>query len=302
MNYDLRDMQYFIHIVDESSFTKAAEKLFISQPALSRKLHELEERVGVKLLNRTTRCLSPTAAGTAFYHHAKQMLNDCEQLNEKLEAIRLGAQGLLRLGYGSNGQFDFAMRITSAMQQDFPEIVVRTEVGDMLEALYTRQVDAALLQPCEVNGHEWLNCLPLETAGLSLFFSADDPLASESGEISLSQLSGRRFVLPQRRNVSEIIRCTTLFDQIRSFLINQGIDDHRIDIAKGTQAFTICVAAGRALGIMPDSSRVITNELVQCRPIKECREGYEVLLAWRRKDAPNQALQALYQTAKALPH
>ena len=299
MKYELKDMEIFLRVVEHGSITKAARTLFTSQPALSRRLTELESALGVKLLERSTRSLQMTEAGQAFYRHARRILRSCESLDQELELLRSGTDQLLRLGYGSNGQFDYAMRIAARLQRLYPAMQTQTQAGDMLETLYEGHVDAALLMACEAAGNSWLSSLPLERAGLSAFVPQGSPLAAES-HVTMEQLRGQRFVLPIRRNVSSRLHCTTLFDHIRSYLISQGVDDAQIRVAEGPQAFSVVVAKGQAVGLMPDSSKVIANPLIACRPISDCREGFEVVLAWRAQEDDRPVIRAVREVAASL--
>lgn len=70
---DIRQMKYFIAVADEMSFTKAAEKLFIAQPPLSRAIQNLEEELEVSLLVRNTRSIELTEAGKYFYENSKKL-------------------------------------------------------------------------------------------------------------------------------------------------------------------------------------------------------------------------------------
>ncbi|MBP3657107.1 MAG: LysR family transcriptional regulator [Clostridia bacterium] len=297
MDIELRDMRYFVRVIDEGSFTRAAEKLFITQPALSRKIGELEEHLGVRLLERTTRRVSLSDAGRVFDRYARRMLADCDALGAELERIRCGAQGTLRIGYGTAGQFDYVTHLIAAMERRYPGIVVDTECGDELEPLYDGRVDAALFMACEAKGHDWLQSVALEEAGLSAFLPADSGLAEKDGAVSLADMRDMHFVLPIPRNISERIPCATLHETIREELIAAGISPEHIGVAHGPRAFSVSVAKRQAIGIMPDSSRAIANGMVVCRPIAECRRGYEVVVACRKDCLHRPAVRALMEIA-----
>ena len=76
---DLRQLRYFVQIVESGSLAKASRQLFIAQPALSQQMARLEDEVGKPLLLRSSRGVTPTENGEALYHHAKFMLRQMEQ-------------------------------------------------------------------------------------------------------------------------------------------------------------------------------------------------------------------------------
>ncbi|MGZ8289748.1 MAG: LysR family transcriptional regulator [Telluria sp.] len=92
-----QEMQSFAAVVDAGSFVKAADVLDTSKAAVSRNVANLEERLGVRLLNRTTRKLSMTDDGLAFYHHCTELLAALEQAEGELSSRRVEASGLLRI-------------------------------------------------------------------------------------------------------------------------------------------------------------------------------------------------------------
>ena len=76
---ELRHLRYFVAVAEEKSFNKAAERLFISQPPLSRQIKQLEEEMGVVLIDRDQRPLKLTESGVFFYEHAIQILRKSAQ-------------------------------------------------------------------------------------------------------------------------------------------------------------------------------------------------------------------------------
>lgn len=93
-----KQMEYFIAVVDTMSFTKAAEQCYISQSAISQQIQALEETLGVHLLNRKKRSFSITPAGDYFYHHAKDILAQVEEICKETKEIEED-EAVLRIGY-----------------------------------------------------------------------------------------------------------------------------------------------------------------------------------------------------------
>ena len=95
---ELRHLRYFVAVAQESSFTRAAQRLHISQPPLSQQIGDLESELGTRLLMRTSRRVELTTAGEAFLEHAKAILERVEQARSHARAIGSGGAGRLEIG------------------------------------------------------------------------------------------------------------------------------------------------------------------------------------------------------------
>jgi DNA-binding transcriptional LysR family regulator len=95
---DLRQLRYFIAVAEELSFTRAAQRLNLSQPPLSQQVQALEEALGVKLLRRTSRRVELTAAGEAFLAHARAVVDQLARAREEVRAIGAGRLGTIDIG------------------------------------------------------------------------------------------------------------------------------------------------------------------------------------------------------------
>lgn len=111
---ELRHLHYFLAVAEELHFRKAAEKLFISQPGLSRQIKQLEEELEVKLFERHNRKVALTIAGT--YLH-KELTQNIKSLNHILDSAKL-------LQDGRNGNLNFGY-VGSAMQQAIPGFIIK---------------------------------------------------------------------------------------------------------------------------------------------------------------------------------
>jgi len=110
---ELRHFNYFMAVAEELHYRKAAEKLFISQPGLSRQIKQMEEILGVKLFNRSKKKVSLTEAGQYLKEEVQFILNHLEITKKQLKLIDEGNSGELRIGF-----------LGSAMQQVIPELLL----------------------------------------------------------------------------------------------------------------------------------------------------------------------------------
>jgi LysR family cyn operon transcriptional activator len=95
---ELRQLQYLVAVADEAHFTRAAEKSFVSQPALSQQIQKLEEELGVTLLDRQRGQVKLTAAGEVLYHHARRILQEVDDAHLALQELEGLKRGSLRAG------------------------------------------------------------------------------------------------------------------------------------------------------------------------------------------------------------
>src|ERR671913_390863 len=94
---DLRHLRYVVAVADAANFTRAAGGLHVAQPALSAGIKSLENELGVRLFDRTSRRGSPTDAGAAFVAHAREILNDADALREEMAQYAGSVRGRVRL-------------------------------------------------------------------------------------------------------------------------------------------------------------------------------------------------------------
>lgn len=96
MAHDLNDTLIFVKVVEQGSFTAAARLLGHPKTTVSRKVQELEERLGARLLHRTTRRLGLTEAGTVYYEHCQRIARELEQAQSAVSQLQSGPRGWLR--------------------------------------------------------------------------------------------------------------------------------------------------------------------------------------------------------------
>ena len=91
----ITQLKYTLSVAENGNFTVASEKCFVTQPTLSMQVQKLEDRLGVRLLNRTTRRLSLTDEGRAFYDHCRRILDEARDAVDALDSLGTGPRGRL---------------------------------------------------------------------------------------------------------------------------------------------------------------------------------------------------------------
>ena len=137
-------MKLFTRIYETRSLSRAARDLGTTQSTVSKRLQALETKLGVTLVERNTRGLRPSEAGTLYYEQCKRWLAEMEQTEEELQSLRKGARGSLRLSVPLNiGQVQLA-RIAFSFQRQYPGILIDISLTDQVVDLVADGVDIAI--------------------------------------------------------------------------------------------------------------------------------------------------------------
>lgn len=230
MNVELRHLRALAAIGDEGTITGAAAALHISQPALSRTLEQLEHRVGVRLVERTTRTLSLTDAGQLLYERAHLILH---QLDDALTETARGVRPL-RIGFAWAALGDRTVPLLRTWREKHPGTEVRVHRGEDPEAALRRgEIDAALLRTAPAPG-AGLEVRPLYREGRLAAVSEDDPLARRPA-VRLADLADRPVVL-----------CATA--ATTAGLWPEGLRPRTFEVANVDEWLTV-IATGEAVGV-----------------------------------------------------
>nr|WP_106781551.1 LysR family transcriptional regulator [Lysinibacillus timonensis] len=160
---DLRQLQYFVTIVEEGQITKAAKKLHMAQPPLSHQLKLIELELGCKLFDRHGRNIYLTESGSILYEKAKSLLSLFEDSMFEVKEVGKGVKGLLSIGIDPTCQSYVIDKIIS-MNKQYPNIQYKLIEGDTLvltEKLEQKDIDIAIIQsPIEDDRFESISLEP----------------------------------------------------------------------------------------------------------------------------------------------
>jgi LysR family transcriptional regulator, nitrogen assimilation regulatory protein len=145
---DIRQIRYFVAIVDYGSLTRAATQLRIAQPALSQQLSHLESEFKAQLLLRSSHGVKPTEAGKVLYRHARLVLRQLEQAHEEIQHGALGESGPVALGLPTTVTLALAVPLLKAVRKRYPGIrlqMFESLSGYLSELLANSRLDLAVL-------------------------------------------------------------------------------------------------------------------------------------------------------------
>jgi LysR family transcriptional regulator, nitrogen assimilation regulatory protein len=190
-----RQLRYFVKIVEAGSFSRAASVVHVAQPALSQQVAELEDRLGVILLQRSARGVLPTAAGEILYKEASLLLHQLDQLPSIARSSELEPEGVVSLGIMSSLAPKLVSGILEECRDKMPKVTIRISDGASLgleRRIVSGAIDVALLYEDEF-------ATPLSRKPLfkhRLFLVSRNSLPGEPAVVSLHELAKQPLVLP----------------------------------------------------------------------------------------------------------
>lgn len=193
MTFDLKSAVHFVTVAEEMSFSRAAQKLSIAQPWLSRRIRILEAQLGFALFERTTRRMELTGRGKVFLEAVRPMAEAAAAAALTARGLARAEQGRLRIGAPPySARIPMRSALVSRLAAVEPDLALELEIGWtplLLERLARGELDAMFgISPVETPS---LASLELCRMQVTLSFHPDDPLAG-SGPVAAEALAGRR--------------------------------------------------------------------------------------------------------------
>ena len=178
---ELRTLRYFLAVAREQNITRAAEALYISQPALSRQLASLEAELGVQLFSRGSHNIALTEQGWLLKERAEEIVTLTERLSEEFVRPDISVAGGIHIGMGESYSGRVLMKVAAEMQRQYPRVRFHLHDGnmdDLTEGLDRGLLDfCILIQPADLSHYHHLR-LP-ESDEFGLYVSPSGPLAQK---------------------------------------------------------------------------------------------------------------------------
>ena len=298
---ELRDLEYFAVVAEHGNLRRAAEALDLSQPALSKSLHRLEQTLGTKVVKRTPKGVELTAVGTAMLQHARRLQLSRDDITREVADLSQGRAGHLRVGVGT-GVIDRPIsRACATVLKDSPAVQIKVTVAsnaDLLQALRDGQLDLAV-SGIPVSAPEDLVQERLQGDKFVVFASASHPLAKRK-RVTLADLAGERWALSGADGLSR--------KQIERAFEDNGLPPPRVALEGPSLSVRLQVTATSRLlgfnstGVLRQAAR--QHAFVQI-PLKELTWERRVGISYR-KDAylsplARRFIEILKATAKDIP-
>lgn len=278
---ELRRLRYLVAVADEGHITRAAERLGIQQPPLTRQIRALEEELGVALFERLPRGMRPTEAGRVVVEEARDVLARAERIKETAQRAARGEQGRLAVGYTSSAAFHpFVTQQIRAFRESRPGVVLAlAEDGtpELVHGLKEERLDAAFLRSTS-----------LDVAGLSIEPLLEERmvaavptghLLAKAGKVALADLAEETFIFYRRPTGPG------LYDAIMAACLAAGFSPTVGQEAPRMASTLSLVASGLGVAITPASMQRMNVEGVAFVRLRGAKGLVApLLLATRKRD------------------
>jgi DNA-binding transcriptional LysR family regulator len=286
---ELRHLRYFVAVAEALSFTKAAEKLHTAQPSLTRQIRDLEEEIGVKLLDRTKQQVNLTEEGRSFLTDTKRLLAQAVEMVDSVQKLSRHELSTLNVGYVGNLFYDLLPMTLASFQQSFPRVPINLfdmSCGDQFLALESGKIDlgfVGLHEPFDTRGLQFRTIASYKTL---VALPKDNPLARKS-VVTLKDLAPMFFI-----GMSE-----ASYPSYRDWLIKTcrpaGFTPKVLQDVELERTMIHAVAAGLGVALVPEQVKKLEHDNVVFRPLTPTVRT-EGCVAWKSENS-SPALKAYVQ-------
>jgi DNA-binding transcriptional LysR family regulator len=271
---EFRHLESFLVVADELNVGRAAERLHMTQPTLSRQIAALERDVGVPLFHRVKRRFTLTPAGEVFLDSARDIVRRADDAARDAQRAHRGDIGTLRVRFVQSATFEALPRLLGAFRASYPGVVLDVEAMTTLRqtaALLAGQIDVGLLRP------------PIHEPALSTRIISRDPLVvalpaghrlARRRRVPLDALADEPFVIYTRSYGPSVQ------DAILGHCLAAGFSPRVVQEAADVQTIVSLVAAGLGVSVLISPTPPIAEDQVVYRPIADRLPTWPLAVAW----------------------
>jgi DNA-binding transcriptional LysR family regulator len=280
---DLRHLNYFLVLAEELHFGRAAIRLNISQPPLSRMIQQIEGDLGVLLFERTKRTVILTAAGLELLQDAKQMILQMETIKKRLAIHGKGETGILKIGYVGAVMHTQLPMLLSSFAENYPNVTLHFEEqpnNNLIHGLNNATLDIAFVRT-------WLKPENLEeklilNEAFVAVLPDKHPLSSKE-KITVKDLANENFIIFTRE-------CgPTIYDSFLVLCTTAGFTPNILHQASQLNSILRLVESGFGISLLPKNTELGYNLKLKFIPLENVKETIPLIML-SRKENTNLAL------------
>ncbi len=292
--FELSHLRSFVAVAEELHFGRAATRLHMTQPPLSRQIQLLEHQIGAQLLDRSSRNVRLTPAGRAFLPDARAILRLAESASLSARRISSGEAGSISIGFTASSGYRFLPGLIIVCLDKLPgvELVLKEMVTmEQVEALASGRLDVALLRPHAATADFETRCVAREPLVLAL--PDNHPLASGALP-TLQDFDHAPFL------TYSPIEARYFHDLVAGTFSRAGVHPDYTQYVTQIHTILALVRAGLGAALIPEAAMTLRFEGVTFRPLQKLRPAkpVELFMAWK-SDNDNPVLGKLLESCHA---
>ena len=291
---ELRHLRYFLAVAEEENFHRAAERLHVAQPALSRQIRALEQLLGVALFDRLPRGIRLSQAGAAFLSDTRRILDEVARAELRAKRVAQGQLGQIAVGFNEiAARQPYLSGFFQATRARFPEIDLKLMLlpsQPLLEAVQGGQMDAGFLFHRPRDDAAFA-AIKVDTDDYGVVMPSGHPLASKP-DLRLRDLAETPFILMSQGGNR------VLYGRLMAACVAGGFVPHQVHEVNNEYAIVNLVAAGVGLSFLNRSFDTSPFGGVVLRVPADLSVPVELELVWRR-DNRSPALARFVETVAA---
>lgn len=293
---DVHKLNAFVAVVEESNISKAAVRLHMQQPPLTRLMQSLEQELDTQLLKRLPRGVEATEAGKVLYQEAITILAHAQSIPRRVQNIAQGKEGQLNVGFThSVGLHPFLPTVLRAFRDQFPQVSIYLEEESssaLIDAVINEKLDIVFLRkPAPMQRK--LHSQHVLNEPLMVALPNNHCLAQTDSVIQLSDLEPYEFVLYRRLGGQD------LFDNIMASCYQAGFSPHVLQEAPRLTSSLNLIAAGIGLSIVPASIQDFWNKQIIYKVLEAKKPCIAPIYAIYRADQMNIRVQHILSLLQA---
>lgn len=284
---DIHKLKAFVAVVEESNISRAAIRLNMQQPPLTRLIKSLEIELDAQLLNRLPRGVEATEAGKALYKEALAILSHAQAISKRVQNITQGLEGQINFGFtNSVGLHSFLPTLLRNFREKFPAVSIHLEEdgsNSLIDSILNEKNDIVFLRKPAPIGLGLVSLHVLDEP-LIVALPNNHPLITAKDKVHLLDLEPFDFVLYRR------LAGQDLFDNILASCYSAGFSPNIVQEAPRLTSSLNLIAAGIGLSIVPESIKDFWNNQIVYKALKADTPCIAPIYAVYKNDDSNRRL------------
>jgi len=279
MDYSLRELECFIAVAEERSFTRAAKRLHLAQPPLSRHVRALEEKIGAVLFIREPRGVSLTEAANVFYEETRNIPRRLLRAGEAARRCAAGETSRLRLGFVSAVMSDELAGVLRSFRSRYPHVHITLHdlpPQDQLDAIADGRLDGGFVGIEPDDPPAGVRFIPWRSEPLVCLVPSDHPLAGNKS-VALPALADESFVAVSRSSAPAFA------DKLRDLCDKAGFRPRIVLESPRAQAVALMVSAGSGIALLPDTPASLVRPSARALPLRPAVKIHHVFACRERR-------------------